>query len=664
MAEYPITDIVSIPLATTTNDGLFSKEDKQKLNAVVAGGVASFNTRVGAVVPEAGDYTAEDIEETDTRKVLTDVERTKLQNIEENAQVNTVISVHTRVGNVVAAVGDYNAAQISETATKKIMTDAERDKLATVQVNAAPNPSQVSSGEKTAGTENGLRSFSPADIKDIATIWGGGGSGGAVTSVFGRTGNVVSVSGDYTAAQITETATKKIMTDTERTKLAGIADNASAAGATGDAHAAATGNPHGTTAAQVGADAAGTAAGLVGALTPTSIGAASASHTHAQSDITDLTSALTAKAPLASPTFTGTPSAPTAATSANSTQIATTAFVKSLGYVTSIPVTSVAGKTGAVTLNGSDIGLGNVTNDAQLLKSMSYTTKSSPAAGDKIVIKDQSDGLPKVIDWNQLPTAAVGSAANPPELEYCFATNNLTWTAMPAAATEFGGGQNRKRVNLTAAAKLRVQVIKTVVGATGSYLRPQYSTLTNPSTADTDWTDFDATALDLTLVGTGTIATSQINVPSAAQIANVWVRFKGAGGDGTASPTVRGLSMMFELVALKGVKGDKGDPGDAGSAITTTASMSAGGDPPNADAVNLTNTEAITVNMPAVTSGRTAISFRLAKSGGGNVTFQGGSGRSIDGGSFTASHGTATAPIVYTFVSNPDSPTQWLRWAR
>jgi hypothetical protein len=92
--------------------------------------------------------------------------------------------------------------------------------------------------------------------------------------------------------------------------------------------------------------------------------------------------------------------------------------------------------------------------------------------------------------------------------------------------------------------------------------------------------------------------------------------------------------------------------------------MAAGGDPPNADAVNMTNTAAISVNMPAVTSGRTAISFRLAKSGGGNVTFQGGSGRSIDGGSFTASHGTATAPIVYTFVSNPDSPTQWLRWAR
>ena len=37
---------------------------------------------------------------------------------------------------------------------------------------------------------------------------------------------------------------------------------------------------------------------------------------------------LTSKAPLASPTFTGTPKAPTAAAGTNSTQIATTAFVK------------------------------------------------------------------------------------------------------------------------------------------------------------------------------------------------------------------------------------------------------------------------------------------------------------------------------------------------
>jgi hypothetical protein len=65
--------------------------------------------------------------------------------------------------------------------------------------------------------------------------------------------------------------------------------------------------------------------------------------------------------------LTGNPTAPTQATSENSTRIATTAFVKAQGYLTSAPVTSVAGRTGAVTLSNTDIsGLGSlaVVNDA------------------------------------------------------------------------------------------------------------------------------------------------------------------------------------------------------------------------------------------------------------------------------------------------------------
>lgn len=52
------------------------------------------------------------------------------------------------------------------------------------------------------------------------------------------------------------------------------------------------------------------------------------SHNHVVSNVDGLQSALDAKAPLASPTFTGTPKAPTATASNNTTQIATTAFVQ------------------------------------------------------------------------------------------------------------------------------------------------------------------------------------------------------------------------------------------------------------------------------------------------------------------------------------------------
>lgn len=50
--------------------------------------------------------------------------------------------------------------------------------------------------------------------------------------------------------------------------------------------------------------------------------------TIAESQVTSLTTDLAAKAPIASPTFTGTPAAPTAGSSTNTTQLATTAFVQ------------------------------------------------------------------------------------------------------------------------------------------------------------------------------------------------------------------------------------------------------------------------------------------------------------------------------------------------
>lgn len=49
-----------------------------------------------------------------------------------------------------------------------------------------------------------------------------------VSSVYGRTGIVTAQAGDYTADQITETASNKILTSSERTKLAGIATGATA----------------------------------------------------------------------------------------------------------------------------------------------------------------------------------------------------------------------------------------------------------------------------------------------------------------------------------------------------------------------------------------------------------------------------------------------------
>ena len=70
----------------------------------------------------------------------------------------------------------------------------------------------------------------------------------------------------------------------------------------------------------------------------------------------DVTSALTyTPANLVSPTFTGTPLAPTATLGTNTTQIATTAFVQSAVGSGVAGVSSFNGRTGAVTLTGSDV---------------------------------------------------------------------------------------------------------------------------------------------------------------------------------------------------------------------------------------------------------------------------------------------------------------------
>ena len=70
-------------------------------------------------------------------------------------------------------------------------------------------------------------------------------------------------------------------------------------------------------------------------------GKANNSHGHAVADVTGLQTALDGKAPLASPALTGTPTAPSAAAYADSTQIATTAQVHDT--VTTVPENAQTG---------------------------------------------------------------------------------------------------------------------------------------------------------------------------------------------------------------------------------------------------------------------------------------------------------------------------------
>lgn len=122
---------------------------------------------------------------------------------------------------------------------------------------------------------------------------------------------------------------------------------------------------------------------LIDSRTPTSHASSHASAgtdpiTIAQSQVTNLTTDLSAKAPLSSPTFTGTPSAPTADVDTNTTQIATTGFVIGQGYLKTSSASStyapIASPTFTGTVSGitsSMVGLGNVDNTSDLNKPVS-----------------------------------------------------------------------------------------------------------------------------------------------------------------------------------------------------------------------------------------------------------------------------------------------------
>lgn len=107
--------------------------------------------------------------------------------------------------------------------------------------------------------------------------------------------------------------------------------------------------------------------------------------TEIDSEFNSIASAVSSKADIASPTFTGTPAAPTASSGANTTQLATTAFVT--GAITTALATGLAAAypVGSIYMNA-----GVSTNPATLL---GFGTWTAFGAGRILVGLDSSDAL-------------------------------------------------------------------------------------------------------------------------------------------------------------------------------------------------------------------------------------------------------------------------------
>lgn len=140
-----------------------------------------------------------------------------------------------------------------------------------------------------------------------------------------------------------------------------------------------------------------------------------AQHQHTIAQVTDLQTTLDDKAPLASPAFTGTPTAPTAGAGTNTTQIATTAFVKaaidaSVGDSDHIAIKGTVNS--STPLPEADYKLG----DAYIVGEAGTYAGETCEAGDWIIaIKDYADpGADS--DWSKIQkniTSAVTFTGTP-----------------------------------------------------------------------------------------------------------------------------------------------------------------------------------------------------------------------------------------------------------
>jgi hypothetical protein len=116
-------------------------------------------------------------------------------------------------------------------------------------------------------------------------------------------------------------------------------------------------------------------------------------------DISGLQTAIDAKAPLASPTFTGTPAAPTAAQGTNTTQVATTAMVQSEAALLA-PKTRTVG-TGLSTSGTVNLDMAAVHGTIQTIAAsgtITFTT-SNRAAGREVTLVIAAGGSSRTLVW-------------------------------------------------------------------------------------------------------------------------------------------------------------------------------------------------------------------------------------------------------------------------
>lgn len=274
-------------------------------------------------------------------------EKTKLANVAAGAQVNvlegiqkngTTVTVTNKIANIEVPTktsdltNDSNfAVDANYTHTDNNYTTAEKNKLSAIEASADVNiieTVKVNGSALTPDANKAVDVIVPTSTSDL-TNDGDGNSPFATQAYVGTNGGKIdTISVNGTA----QTITNKNVNITVPTKTSDIT-NDSGYITTADI-------PEGAAASTTSPKMDGTAT------TGTELAFARGDHIHP----TD-----TSRAPLASPAFTGTPTAPTATTGTNSTQVATTAFVNAAVEAAQVGAAMFQGTVNAnTTISNSD----------------------------------------------------------------------------------------------------------------------------------------------------------------------------------------------------------------------------------------------------------------------------------------------------------------------
>ena len=178
-----------------------------------------------------------------------------------------------------------------------------------------------------------------------------------------------------------------------------------------------------------------------------------------ESQVTNLTSDLAAKAPLASPTLTGTPAAPTAAVATNTTQIATTAFVQAatsalaqglqpkptatVAATSALPSGTYSNGTSGVGATFTVTATGTTTVDGHTLAANDLVLVTAQASafqnGLYVVTTAGSGGVSTVLTRHvDMDQAAEFSGAFVPVGSVGTSNGNSLWLANPSGAVTVG----------------------------------------------------------------------------------------------------------------------------------------------------------------------------------------------------------------------------------